>query len=148
MNTERQILIIEDNRDDEALLLRQLKKAELERHIHVIHDGGKALTYLKNERLKSEDLAAIFLDLNLPTTSGLIILEAIRSSQRLQDLPIIIMTSSNSPEDLERCRTLGVSCFVQKPLTFSSFAKAFADTFHARRTAPIVMPEMQRGRPS
>ena len=44
------------------------------------------------------------------------------------------MTSSNSPEAIEKCKELGVSCYVPKPLTFSSFAKAFADTFHAKRS--------------
>jgi len=48
------------------------------------------------------------------------------------------MTSSNDPAELERCRELGVFSFVQKPLTFASFAKAFADTFHARREASMV----------
>jgi two-component system response regulator len=122
-----------DNPDDEALLLRQLRKAEMEKHVHVIHDGGKALAHLTNPKFKCEDLAAVFLDLKLPTLGGMQILEAIRSHGRLRDLDVIIMTSSNEPKDLARCQELGVSCFVQKPLTFSSFAKAFADTFHARR---------------
>jgi CheY-like chemotaxis protein len=133
MNTGRSILIIEDNPDDEALLLRQLKKAELERHIKVIHDGGVALDYLTDERFKCEDLAAIFLDLHLPTVGGLKILKAIRADALLRNIPVIVMTSSTSPEELKRCQELGVSCYVQKPLTFSSFAKAFADSFHARR---------------
>ena len=135
MTTLKRILIIEDNPDDEALLLRQLKKAQLDRHIRVIHDGGRAVDYLKNERFKCEELAAVFLDLRLPTIDGLKILEVIRSEERLRDLSVIVMTSSNSPEELEKCRVLGVYSFVQKPLTFSSFAKAFADTFHARRIA-------------
>ncbi len=131
--TERRILIIEDNPDDEALLLRQLKKAGLEKHIKVINDGGKAFEYLTNERNRCEGLAAVFLDLKLPTMTGLKILEAIREEARLQNIPIIVMTSSNSPEELERCHELGVSCYVRKPLTFSTFAKAFADSFHAQR---------------
>jgi CheY-like chemotaxis protein len=131
MKPPRQILMIEDNSDDEALLLRQLKKAKIERHVKVIHDGGKALEYLMDERFKCEDLAAIFLDLNLPTIDGLRILEAIKSESRFQKIPVIVMTSSNSPEVLEKCRELGVSSFVSKPVTFSSFAKAFADSVYA-----------------
>ena len=138
MKSPRQILMIEDNSDDEALLLRQLKRAKLERHIRVIHDGGKALEYLMDERFKCEDLAAIFLDLRLPTIDGLRILEAIKSEGRLQNVPVVIMTSSNSPEELEKCRELGVSSYINKPVTFSSFAKAFADTFQDRRVSNPV----------
>jgi two-component system response regulator len=134
MTTIRQILIIEDNADDQALLLRQLKKAGLGQHIKVIPDGGEALAFLSDDRFKREELAAIFLDLKLPKISGLRLLEAIRSDEKLLDLPVVVMTSSNAPEDLEECRSLGVYSFVQKPLTFSSFAKAFADTFRARKT--------------
>ena len=135
MKSPRQILMIEDNSDDEALLLRQLKKAKLERHIRVIHDGGKALEYLMDERFKCEDLAAIFLDLRLPTIDGLRILEAIKSEGRLQNVPVVVMTSSNAPEELEKCHELGVSSYINKPVTFSSFAKAFADTFQAKRVS-------------
>lgn len=133
MKCVNRILIIEDNPDDEALLMRQLKKADLEKHVFSINDGKKALDYLMDERRKGEHLSAIFLDLKLPRLGGLDLLKAIRSNERIRHLPIIIMTSSNEPEQLEKCRELGVACYVQKPLTFSSFAKAFADTFHARR---------------
>ncbi len=136
MNALRRILIIEDDPNDEALLMRQLAKTGLEEHVHVINDGGTAIDYLTNGRFKCEDLAAVFLDLKLPVLGGLAILEAIRSDRRLESLDVIVMTSSNSPEDLEKCRELGVSCFVQKPLTFSSFANAFANMFHARRSDP------------
>jgi two-component system, response regulator len=138
MKSPRHILMIEDNPDDEALLLRQLKKAKLERHIKVIHDGGKALEYLMDERFKCEDLAAIFLDLHLPTLDGLRLLEAIRSESRLEKIPVIVMTSSNAPEEMEQCRELGVSAYVNKPVTFSSFAKAFADAFQERRVSNPV----------
>lgn len=136
----KRILIVEDNVDDETLLRRQLKKAGLEKQIDVFHDGGKALEYLSNSRFQCEELAAVFLDLCLPTIHGLKILEAIRSSERLKHLPVIIMTSSNSPEELNRCKELGVLSCVGKPLTLASFSKAFADCFHVRRTTAEPAP--------
>ena len=76
--------------------------------------------------------------MQLPTLTGIRLLEAVRNDDRIRHLPVIVMTSSNDPAELERCRELGVFSFVQKPLTFASFAKAFADTFHARREASMV----------
>jgi CheY-like chemotaxis protein len=133
--TFRRILIVEDNPDDEVLLLRQLKKAEFDKHVKVIRDGKKAIEYLTDENFKCEDITTVFLDLNLPRIHGLEILERIRSVERLRDLTVIVLTSSNSPEELERCRELGVAAYVAKPLTLSTFAKAFADTYRARREA-------------
>lgn len=128
------ILVVEDNPDDEELLMRQLAKADLHTHVRVIRDGGKALKFLMSTQGEDHDLAAVFLDLKLPTVGGIALLKAIRSVDRTQHLPVIVMTSSNSLEEIEQCRELGVSCFVSKPLTFSSFAKAFTDVFEARRT--------------
>jgi two-component system response regulator len=133
MASPRHILIIEDNPDDEALLMRQLKKAEMDEHVKAIHDGGKALKFLLDPKNACEKLAAVFLDLKLPTIGGLDILAAIRADERLQDLSVIVMTSAASQKDMDRCRDLGATNFASKPLTFASFAKAFAETFNARR---------------
>jgi len=129
------ILIIEDNPDDETLLLRQLKKAKLSTQVRVIADGGRARDYLTDPRFKAEDLIAVFLDLQLPTLGGLQLLEIIRADERIRHLPVILMTSSNAQEQIDRCRELGVSSYVRKPVTFSAFAKAIADSFHIRKSA-------------
>jgi two-component system response regulator len=138
------ILIIEDNPDDEALLLRQLKKAQLDGQIRVIADGNRALTYLTDAKYRCEDLVAIFLDLHLPAMGGVELLAAIRGADRLKHLPVIVMTSTHAQEELDKCRALGVSSYVSKPVSFSAFVKAVADTFHVRRestTASDFLPE-------
>ncbi len=127
------ILIVEDNADDEELLMRQLTKADLHTQVKVITDGGTAFAYLADEQHEAEKLVAIFLDLELPTLTGVELLTAIRSHERLRHLPVILMTSSNSPEQINRCHTLGISSFVDKPVTFKKFVNAIADTFHNRQ---------------
>ena len=133
-STPIRILIVEDNPDDEALLLRQLKKAQLDSHVRIIADGGTALAYLRDESVKSEDLITVFLDLQLPGVSGLQLLEAIRSQERTRHLPVVLMTSSNAPEEINRGRDLGAA-FVPKPVTYSTFTKAVADSFHSHNRA-------------
>jgi CheY-like chemotaxis protein len=124
-------LIVEDDPDDEALLMRQLQKAQLDQHVKVIGDGKAALEYLTDDSQQYKELVAIFLELSLPSMSGLHLLEKIRSDDRVRHLPVIVMTSSNAPSDLERCQQLRVSHYVQKPITFTSFSKAVANSFHA-----------------
>jgi two-component system response regulator len=127
------ILIVEDNSDDAELLMRELRKASMDEHVKTFGDGMHALEYLVDNGAQCTSLAAIFLDLKLPRLSGLKLLQAIRANERTAHIPVIVMTSSNAPDDLELCRRYGVLSFVPKPLTISSFAKAFADTFHAQR---------------
>ncbi len=121
------VLIVEDNSDDEALLMRQLTKAGLAKNVQVINDGDRALRFLQSE---ADDLIAIFLDLHLPGANGLEILEKVRGNDRLKTLPVIVMTSSNDPADIEECKKLNVTNYVSKPVTFNAFSKAVADTFH------------------
>jgi CheY-like chemotaxis protein len=129
------ILIVEDNPNDESVLLRQLKRPQLDGQIRVIADGNRALNYLTDAKYKCEDLVAVFLNLNLPTVGGGIkLLEAIRGADRLKHLPVIVMTSASAQEELDKCRALGVSAYVSKPVSFSAFVKAIADTFHARKS--------------
>jgi two-component system, response regulator len=134
-NLPTRILIVEDNVDDEALLLRQLKKADLHRQVKIISDGGIALDYLSNEQSQCENLLAVFLDLQLPTVDGLRLLESIRSQERIRHLRVILMTSSDAHDQIERCHALKAS-FVPRPLTFTSFARALAGSFHDGANAP------------
>jgi len=111
-------------------------------HVKFISDGKEALTYLTvPDPLSVHELIAIFLDLNLPTLNGLDLLRLLRQGERFQSTPVIVMTSSNNPEDLEECRRLNVTQYVSKPVTFSSFSKAVADVFHLPRGSSPTAPE-------
>ena len=140
MNTGTRILIIEDSSDDQELLIRQLRKSQLHHQVKVISDGKKALEFLTGKDSPNEDLVVVFLDLKLPQMSGMQLLEKVRRSEnkRIRNIPVIVMTSSNAPEDLRRCEELRVSSYVQKPITFTAFAKAVAKSFHTvPETAPL-----------
>lgn len=127
------ILIVEDNFNDGELLIRQLDKAGLGSQVRVIEDGEDAMAFLQSA---IDEVVAIFLDLQLPRLSGLGILRRVRADERLKWLPVIIMTSSNNPVEIEECSRHGVAGFVQKPVTYASFSKAIADTFHRPSSLP------------
>jgi CheY-like chemotaxis protein len=116
------------------LLLRQLQKTGMADHVKFISDGREALDYLNvPDPLPVNELIAIFLDLNLPNLGGIEVLRELRGRQRFHSMPVIVMTSSNDPKDLEECRKLKVTQYVSKPVTLSSFSKAVADVFHLPR---------------
>jgi two-component system, response regulator len=137
------VLVVEDNPDDRELLLRQLRKSGMDSHVKFISDGQEALDFLTSERsvTLAEELIAILLDLRLPSLSGIEFLRRIRQRQHFQAVPIIVMTSSNDPKDLEECRRLKVTNYVSKPVTFTSFSKAVADVFHLPKTDPDIAAE-------
>lgn len=128
------VLVVEDNPDDRELLLRQLTKAGMADHVKFICDGKEALRFLTiPDPSTSENLIAIFLDLHLPSLNGLDLLRALREENRFETTPVIVMTSSNDPRDLQECRRLKVTQYVSKPVTFDTFSKAVADVFHLPR---------------
>ena len=110
-----------------------LKKAHLHTHVEVVRDGKAALDRLTRDEAKIEDLVAVFLDLNIPTINGVQLLGMIRADVSLAHLPVVVMTSSNSPKDMEECKRLGVVSYVPKPLSLGTFTKAIADIFHLPR---------------
>jgi two-component system response regulator len=135
------VLVIEDNADDRELLLRQLRKSGMSGHVKFISDGQEALDFLTGPQSPQlvKELIAILLDLRLPSLSGLDLLRRLRARGVLQSVPVMVMTSSNDPNDLEECRKLNVINYVSKPVTFTSFSKAVADVFHLPKpgAAPV-----------
>ena len=126
------VLIIEDDPDDRDLLLYQLRKGGMDNHVKFISDGQEAFDFLMNLNASTlaDELIAIFLDLKLPSLGGLELLRYLRLQDSLQSIPVIVMTSSNDPKEMEECCRLKVSSYIPKPITFTSFSKAVADVFH------------------
>lgn len=128
MQTDKltRLLVVEDNEDDSFLLTRQLARAHLDDCVTVIGNGSDALAFLLQTRPPP---LAIFLDLNLPGMSGIKLLERIKEEPRLQAVPVIIMTGSVNPKDVEVCSRLGVSAYLPKPVSINTFIKTVTHLF-------------------
>jgi two-component system, response regulator len=112
---ERAILLVEDNEDDIDLTLRALNTSRLNNDVVVARDGREALDYLEASQQRSSMPIVVLLDLRLPKIDGLEVLRRIRSNERTQDLPVIIMTSSQDDEDRLHSELYGASSFMVKP---------------------------------
>lgn len=126
---EKEILLVEDNPDDEALTLRALKKSNILNKVVVAHDGVEALEYLHGTgshagRDVSQQPQVVLLDLNLPRLSGLEVLRRMRAHERTQAVPVVVLTSSKEDEDILASYSLGANSYVRKPVDFGEFAKA------------------------
>lgn len=112
------ILLVEDNPADVALVRQTLNGWELPCQITTVDDGDDALEILRVNARVSPSLRpdVILLDLNLPRKSGFEVLQELSSDAVLREIPVIVLTVSNDPEDEERAYDLNASRFVQKPL--------------------------------
>jgi two-component system response regulator len=122
------ILLVEDNPDDEALMLRALKKNNIANDIVVTRDGVEALDYLFSEGKfadhQADQVQLILLDLKLPKLDGLEVLKRIRGDDRTRYIPVVVLTTSSEQRDIIESYHLGANSYVQKPVDFTEFMDA------------------------
>ena len=120
------ILLVEDNDQDELLILRSLRKANVANRIEVARDGQQALDYLFCEGEHAGRTGGLplvmMLDIGLPRLSGLEVLARVRDDARTHLLPIVILTSSDEEPDMLKSYQSGANSFVRKPFDFREFA--------------------------
>ena len=98
--SNRAILLVEDNADDEALTIRALKKAGVANRVVVTRDGAEALDYLQGSSDGRKDPPeVVLLDLKLPKVEGLEVLRRIRADERTKLIPVVVLTSSDEERD-------------------------------------------------
>ena len=125
----KDILLVEDNPDDVELTRLAFDEAGVANAIAVVNDGAQALDYLFARGVHAQrdpgDLPAIvLLDLNLPKLDGREVLQAIRANPTTRELPVIVLTTSAEPFDVEASYALGVNSYIQKPVDFEQFVWA------------------------
>ncbi|MCW3115510.1 MAG: response regulator [Segetibacter sp.] len=133
------ILLIEDDIDDVDLL----KDALLENHVHyqmqVIMEGDKVFSYLQTVETLPE---IIVMDLNLPKTDGKEILQEIKSSFSLTQIPIVVLTTSSSKEDIDYCHKMGISKFITKPATIDGWNATIHSIVHIANASQKQVSEL------
>lgn len=127
--SDKLILVVEDNPDDEELTLRALRQGKVANEIVVTRDGSEALEFMFGTgKYAGRDLsrmpAVVLLDLKLPKLSGLDVLQRLRSDPRTKLVPVVILTSSSEEEDMLRSYQWGANSYVRKPVEFTAFASA------------------------
>ncbi len=123
------ILLVEDNPDDEALAIRALKRHHIGNEIAIAHDGVEALDYLFGtgmyaHRDVSLKPTVVLLDLKLPRVDGLEVLRRLRENESTKLLPVVVLTTSSEEQDLLASYSLGCNSYIRKPVDFLQFSEA------------------------
>ncbi|MDE3124964.1 MAG: response regulator [Bacteroidota bacterium] len=120
------VLLVEDNEGDILLTKEALKSGNAIQTITVIRDGNAAIDWLNNAlQLQENGLPdIILLDINLPKKSGHQVLQYIKNSMYLKQIPVIMLTTSSSHTDIEQAYKNYVNCFITKPVDVQAFMRA------------------------
>ena len=120
-----EILLVEDSPGDVRLTREALKDAKMHFNLHVTSDGIDAMSFLnhKEEYANVPRPDLILLDLNLPRKDGRQVLEEIKANPALMTIPIVILTTSASEEDVLRSYQLHANCYISKPVDLDGFLK-------------------------
>lgn len=122
------ILLVEDNPDDAELTKLALSRHGLDGRVTHVSDGMQALDYLycRNEfnQRNGVNPALVLLDLKMPLLDGIGVLQEIKGSDALHNIPVVILTSSTEPSDLLRAYDAGTNAYIAKPTEFYQFLSA------------------------
>jgi len=122
------ILLIEDNPDDAELTRIAFAEAGIDSQLVVVGDGAEALDYLfargtYAQRDPADLPSIVLLDLNLPKLDGREVLQSLRANPATRGLPVVVLTTSTEPFDVEASYALGVNSYIRKPVDFGKFVE-------------------------
>jgi len=118
-----ELLLVEDSEPDVRLTIEALREAKVKNRLWVVEDRVEALDFLRRQGRHADaprpDL--ILLDLNLPRKDGRQVLKEIKTDDSLKRIPVVILTTSKSEEDVLRAYNLHANCYITKPVDFNRF---------------------------
>ncbi|MEO1261293.1 MAG: response regulator [Bacteroidota bacterium] len=117
------ILLIEDNPGDVRLAQEAFKEGNINVNLDVVMDGMEAINFLRKSGKYEDSLTPdlVLLDLNLPKKDGREVLSDIKADPALRSIPVVILTTSNSEQDILNSYNLHVNCYINKPVDFDRF---------------------------
>lgn len=123
-----EILLVEDDPGDVLLVEEGLREAKVANNLNVVKDGVEALTYLHGEGPYAAVLLPdlVLLDLKMPKKGGLEVLAEMKADDVLRHIPVIVLTTSDAPDDMLRAKDLQASLYITKPENLDEFDRVMA----------------------
>jgi two-component system, chemotaxis family, response regulator Rcp1 len=117
------ILLVEDNPGDVRLTIEALKDGKVRNRLSVVGDGVEALAFLRQEGKYADAPRpdVVLLDLNLPKKDGREVLAEIKEDESLRRIPVVVLTTSSSEQDILKTYNLHANCYITKPVDLEQF---------------------------
>jgi CheY-like chemotaxis protein len=119
--TNKPILLVEDDRVDTMTVTRALKEIDVKNQVVHRENGEEALNYLKDAT--GDKPCIILLDLNMPIMNGIEFLRAVKNTETLRLIPVVVLTTSNEPQDKLNSFNLGVAGYMSKAVDYRQFVE-------------------------
>jgi CheY-like chemotaxis protein len=127
------ILITEDDDGHAFLMEEALRSGGINAPFRRFFDGQEILDFFFAEEeggFKSDTSYLLLLDIRLPKVDGVSVLKQIKGNGRFHKMPVIMVTTSEDPDEVERCHALGCNAFIQKPMSYPSFSEVMTKLGH------------------
>lgn len=128
MKKELKILLAEDDEGHATLIKRNLKRAGLMNEIVHFKDGKETLDFLfdgKEDKGQEKDIASLLLlDIKMPRVDGIEVLRRVKQDEKLRKMPVIMITTTDDPNEIDKCHKLGCSNYISKPIDYDNFTEA------------------------
>ncbi|MFZ4440971.1 MAG: response regulator [Syntrophales bacterium] len=152
MNNEVVILIAEDDEGHAGLIRKNLVRAGIANEMLHFKDGQEIMDFLLRKgdgpKRKLGTAYVLLLDIHMPRLNGMEVLAQAKADPELRKIPIIMITTTDEPEDVEKCHALGCNNYIIKPIDYDSFMNAVRQLglFLTIVEVPIIKGDNQAGR--
>lgn len=129
MNTQPlMILMAEDDPGHASLVRRNLRRAGVVNEVVRVEDGQEALDFICREGAYADrgpvGSLIVLLDINMPRLDGVEVLRRLKADEKTKKIPVMMLTTTDDPREVERCYDLGCSVYVTKPVEYEQFREA------------------------
>ncbi len=122
------ILMAEDDSGHATLVRRNLRRAGIVNEVVWAKNGQEALDYVHSEgsyaNYERAELLVVLLDINMPVMDGVEALRQLKADEKTRKIPVIMLTTTDDPREIEHCYELGCSVYVTKPVEYEQFREA------------------------
>ena len=143
------ILLADDDPDDRKLTQDAFTENRLANVLHCVEDGEELMEYLRHQGRYADQKNAplpglILLDLNMPRKDGREALKEIKADPELRRIPVIMLTTTDDPREVDRCHDIGCSSYIVKPVDYEKFAEAIKSL--GLYISLVQVPEIHEGK--
>jgi|SRR6478609_1747351 len=132
------IILAEDDPDDQELFMEALEATNVPSEVTTVENGKQLVDTLKDPAEPKPDI--VFIDINMPVKGGKQALEEIKSDEKLKEIPAVMLSTSNHPNDIEETFNKGANLYIQKPSSFAGFILILKKVFLLHWTKALINP--------